>query len=138
MVFTRKRSIIFFIVMNLSIVTVALLYNLLFEEKMIGDCAFLSLFRFYCPGCGGSRSLHYLLRLDLINSFIYYPPILICSLIILDVDLRLIISAALGKDKVSSMKSRTFLIIPASILINFLVRNILLLVFRIDLLGNLI
>ncbi len=30
---------------------------------------------FYCPGCGGTRSLHFLLNGDVIRSLIYHPII---------------------------------------------------------------
>ena len=39
-------------------------------------CFFHELTGYYCPGCGGSRALMFLLRGDLIHSFIYHPALL--------------------------------------------------------------
>ena len=132
-----KRRIKFFFVMNIVIVTASIVYNILFNRGIIGSCAFLSAFGFYCPGCGGSRSLNALLHLDFLNSFIYYPPIIITALIILYVDIRIIISIIKNEDSVGKIGYKIFLIIPITIILQFAVKNILLLC-GIDILGNVI
>lgn len=38
-------------------------------------CMLLSMFGLYCPGCGGTRAVNYLLHGDFINSFIYHPAV---------------------------------------------------------------
>ena len=132
----KNRNTKIFIILNFSILTVSLIYNFLFKERLIGDCVFLDIFGFYCPGCGGSRSLNFLLSFNLLKSFIYYPPIPISAFIIFYVDIKLIYSA-LKMRKEANINPSVFLIIPAVIVINFVVRNVLLFC-GIDLLGNVI
>lgn len=131
----RKKLIFLFLIINLSVLSIAFIYNLLFKNSLIYDCVFLSVFGLYCPGCGGSHSLNALLKFDFLKSFIYYPPILITSLILLYTDFRIIVSIVKGDTAVRKLNYRLFLIIPISIIIQFLVKNILLF-FGIDLLGS--
>ena len=133
----RRRHIIIFITLNLSVLVLAFIYNILFEEGLIGKCVFLDTFGLYCPGCGGSRSLNFLLKFDLINSFIYYPPIIITVLILLYANLRLLLAIIKKTETVTKIDYRLFLIIPVAIILNFVIRNILLF-FGIDLLGNIL
>ena len=130
-----KKRIILFFVLNISVLTVALIYNFLFKKELIGSCIFLFAYGFYCPGCGGSRSLNALLDFNILKSFIYYPPILIASLLLLYTDYRVFISIVTKDEEIRKLDSRIFIIIPISIIIQFAVKNILLL-FGIDILGN--
>ena len=127
---TRKNFIFLFIILNSSILLVSLLYNLLFEQKLLevfrSGCVFLNTFGLYCPGCGGSRSLHFLLNFDLIKSFIYYPAIPYTAALILEADVRILISIIKEKNNLIRMKKAEFILIPVIIMLNFFVRNILL------------
>ena len=100
----RKKNIFLFIIMNALILSAALLYDLLFDKGLVGDCVFLETFRIYCPGCGGSRSLSFLLDFNLIKSFIYYPPIPITALIILDAEIRLVLGIIYSKSFIGRMR----------------------------------
>ena len=127
---TRKRLIIFLVAFNSSILLISLLYNLVFEEKMLevfrSGCVFLNLFGYYCPGCGGSRSLNALLNFNIIKSFIYYPAIPYTALLILDLDIRALISVIKNENLVKGFRYYSFVGVPIIIMLNFLVRNILL------------
>ena len=126
----RKNFILLFVLLNISILTVSIIYNILFEEKMLevfkSGCTFLNLFGLYCPGCGGSRSLNYLLNFNIVKSFIYYPAIPYTALLILEADIRILISALKDKNYLVKMKSIQFVLIPVIIMLNFFIRNILL------------
>ncbi len=130
----KNKNTVIFLVLNLSVLSLSLLYNFLFKEGLVGECVFLKTFGYYCPGCGGSRSLNALLSFNFIKSFIYYPPIPICAAIILYVDIKLIIAMAKNKSE-ANINPRPFLLIPIAILLNFLARDVLLF-FGIDILGN--
>ena len=130
-----KRRLLFFIALNVSVLIFSIIYDLLFDRSIIGKCVFLSVMGFYCPGCGGSRSLNALLEFRLLKSFIYYPPILITSLILLYTDTRILISILKNEEKIRGVNYRIFIIIPVSIIAQFVIKNLLLL-FGIDLLGN--
>ncbi len=133
----NKKRILLFLALNILVLAASLVYNFLFEGGAVGNCVFLSVFGFYCPGCGGSRSLNALLDLNFIRSFIYYPPIIITSLILLYTDIMFIISTVKNEKRIIGVSYKIFLLIPASIIIQFAVKNILL-SFGIDILGNVI
>jgi len=132
-----KNRTLLFLVLNFSVLSVSLVYNFLFTKGLVGKCVFLSTFGFYCPGCGGSRSLNALLNFNLWKSFIYYPPILITSLILLYVDARLIFSILKKDENTVKFNYRLFLIIPIAVILQFIIKN-LLLFFGIDVLGNIL
>ena len=135
-----KKNLIIFTVMNLSLILFATVYTLLFSHK--GDselfsCVFKETFGLYCPGCGGSRSLSAFMRLDFLSSFILYPPIIISALAVLSYDARLILSLIYKNDRFTSgYRFFIFLSIPVSVFLTFIIRNILLLFFKIDTVGD--
>ena len=131
----RKKSLLLLAILNILAVGISLIYNLLFERGKVGRCHFFKAFGLYCPGCGGSRSLNALLNFNPIRSFIYYPPILISSLLLLYADVYFLYSAARRRE--FKFNRKFLLIIPVSILLSFVVKYILLL-FGIDPLGNIL
>ena len=133
----KNKNLLALVIINIGVLCASLIYNQLFKGGHIGQCAFLDTFGFYCPGCGGSRSLFALLNFDLVKSFIYYPPILITTIILLYVDIRLFISFIHRSENFPRISYKIFLIIPIAIIANFLIRDILLFS-GIDLLGDVI
>ena len=131
-----KRLLLLFIV-NFLILSVAMIYNMHFENELISDCVILKTFGFYCPGCGGSRALNHLLHLRFIKSFIYYPPLLITSLLIAYADVCFMRAILYEESELKWMKPKLFYFVPNSIILSFLVKNILIF-FGVDLLGNLL
>lgn len=129
------RAIIFLLLLNGGALTVSLIYDSLFERGVLGKCQFFDTFGLYCLGCGGSRSLHALLDFKILKSFIYYPPIIITSLLILYIDVRVILSVIIKKEY--KINPKILLAVAFSIVISFAVRYILLL-FGIDPLGNIL
>lgn len=129
----RKRIILIFALMNFSILLITLLFCMFFnpteliKEEVDSNCIFQNLFGIYCPGCGGTRSLGYLLSFDFINSFLYYPPITVGIILILSVEFLLIKSFKKGNlEPIKKHRFFEFLLIPISILLTFLIRNLLL------------
>ena len=140
----RKKILFIFILMNSLILISTLVFCAVFkpieiiESGVKSDCVFQKLFNRYCPGCGGTRSLGFLLSFDILNSFIYYPPILAGSFLIAFINVLLIIS--FKRDTLSLIEKRKyfeFLLIPITIILTFLIRN-LLLRFGIDYIGDII
>ena len=137
-----RKNLYILIFLNFSLLLFGIFYTAFFFEK--GDagefsCAFKSYFGLYCPGCGGSRSLYHFLRFEFFKSFIYYPPIIIGALVILDYDARLIITLIKKSCALTDrFKYYTFILIPISIVINFILRNLLLILFKIDTVGDII
>lgn len=129
----KKKHLFSFIILNFSLVTLPFIYNHLFEMGKIGKCQFYQTFGLYCPGCGGSRSLNALLNFSFLKSFLFYPPIIITSLLILYIDARLILSVLSFKRY--RFNPKILLITIVSIVLSFVIRYILL-AFGIDPLGS--
>ena len=140
----RKRMLLFFIISNAALLTVSLLYAHITALSMesgveVVSCIFKHNMKLYCPGCGGSRSLVYLLRLDIIRSFIYYPALPVCAMLILDADIRAVISFVKNSPKaIMGFRLNPIIVVPVLIMLNFIVKNILLVCFGIDVLGDII
>ena len=127
---------------NLALVLGSLLYVILFlgdgnEGEIV--CLFKKTFYAYCPGCGGTRAVAALLRLDFYHSFIYNPTVIVTALIFFDIDIRALISIVKNNPcYLKSFNPKVLFIIPAVILVNFAVRNLLLFGFGIDILGDIL
>ena len=140
----RKKLLLFFIISNVSFLVVSLLYAHVTAIAMESGveaihCVFKHNIKLYCPGCGGSRSLVYLLRLDLLRSFICYPALPVTALLILDADIRAVISFVKNSPKaILGFRTGALISIPTIIILNFVVRNILLICFGIDMIGDII
>ena len=106
-------------------------------EKLLNDkCYFKVYFHLYCPGCGGTRAVKALLKLNIMRS-LYYNPMVV---VLITVELLFLISNIFKKIEktnrfiMSSRKIRVYVL--ASWVIYFLIRNILLIIFGIDMLGD--
>ena len=132
--FTKNRIKLLFTfgLSGILVLTVSAIYahsigNALEAGEKLFECAFQKIFPLYCPGCGGSRSLYYLMRLDIIKSFLYYPALPIAVILIIDLYIRAI--ASFIRDDISHLKAfrlNSLLIIPIAILLTFVIRNVLL------------
>ena len=84
---------------------------------------------FYCPGCGGTRAVEYLLKGHLIKSFIYHPVVPYTALLVI----CYIISHTLNifsKGKIKAMLFRPiyFYIMIAIILLQCIIKNLLIII----------
>lgn len=137
----RKRYIKNLLLINIPLISATLIYLILFftvfEGGNVSFCFLKEHFKIYCPGCGGSRALVSLVKLDIIESFILYPPLLVAVLIILELDVRMFFCAVKNTDSFLKKYSfKRFYILAAFIILNFLVRNALLIFFNIDFIGD--
>ena len=137
----QKKTLLVFIFANLILLTVSALYAHIIAEaggKDIVGCAMKRLFFIYCPGCGGSRSLLHLFRLDFISAFKLYPPMAVLLFFLIDIEVRALLSIVKDKPRyLASFKLSSLLIIPAVLLLHFFIRNLLLVEFGIDPIGDL-
>lgn len=137
--FSRKKAVIILLVSHIALLSVCLIYKLIFDVTAgeAFSCKFFSAFGVRCMGCGGSRSLMALLEFNLIKSFLLYPPILISCVFILDVDIRAIKAVYLNTAApIKRFKAAWTVVIPASIVLTFLVRLIAMLFFKTDLVAQ--
>ena len=142
--YTAKRNIYFFFLALLACFFVFLIAYHKFQWRMAYHlpipCLFHELFHLYCPGCGGTRAIDALLQGDFLHSFLYHPFILYVALVFA----YYYISA--GYTFLIKRNGKIYYEIPIWILIgavvvvivNFIVRNILLVYFKIDFMQDLI
>ena len=124
MILNKRKSIYFLIFLNLPIVIISVIYNLFFEGGLISECVFRETFGLYCPGCGGSRAVNSLLKFNLLRSFLYYPPILLCAALILFLDVRLAVFLFRKNQKSIKVSGKIFLIIKLRIIDGGIIRKI--------------
>ena len=95
-------------------------------------CAFANSAHLYCPGCGGSRALFALLRLDIVGSLAANPSLLsgIATLVYYEVAFFL---SARGRARVRAWPAIAY---AAFILAFFVIRNLLLVFCGFDPLGD--
>ncbi len=136
-----KKKICRFAVLNGSLLAIALVYAAVYTFapgplRGLKVCFVREVFGFYCPGCGGSRSLLALLRFQIGKSFAYYPALPYTVLVILGYDVCLLSDAWRGVDCYTKKYPKwLWAVIPLLVFLTFVVRNILL-QNGIDTLGN--
>ncbi len=136
-----KKNLIVFLILNTSLLFISSAYLIYFNltegTEFFPPCVFKETFNLYCPGCGGSRALRALFSLDIIKSFLYYPPLLISLCVILGYDIRLVLTLVKKNTRYTDKyRFYDFLFIPACIILTFIIRNFLLLKFGFDMLGD--
>ncbi len=141
-VFSRKRATFILLSFNILLFLISLFYAYLVflaGDGEVVECAFKNIFHLYCPGCGGSRSVLFLFKLDFLLAFLSYPPIYVLLFFLIYLDSRAVISIVRNDNRYfASFNLNILLIIPAIILFHFFLRNIALVFFRYDFLGDII
>lgn len=135
------RELFLFFLFNTLILAVVLAYAAITEELVSRDetvCSFYNTLHLYCPGCGGSRSLLSLLRFNFLSSFMFFPALIPSVIIFLYLDTLILISILKGeREPLHFFPTKIIISIPIIILLNFLVRNVLLVFFDIDYISSL-
>lgn len=98
-------------------------------------CVFHLLTGLYCPGCGGTRAVRYLLEGQLGNSIQYHPLILYMAVIIMVEFASAVLIKVTGKPKWRHGHEKLLISIAIGIvLVNWFWKNYMLIVYGIDLL----
>lgn len=106
-------------------------------SQILPKCDFNMLTNMYCPGCGGTRAVIAFLNGNFVKSFLYHPFVPYCAILYIAFMAKGTL-AILSKGKFCYMKFRNSYIFLgiAIILIQFIIKNVLLLVYGIDILKN--
>ena len=137
----KKNLLRDFIIANIAggLSGLFMLMVILFQELGIlpkFPCTFLYATHMYCPGCGGTRALLWLLKGHIIKSICYNPAVLLGVILILYYEVTVFVTIVSKKDKRYYTKSIVPVITYISIVLVFAVlRDILLVGFGIDMLG---
>lgn len=99
-------------------------------------CTLYTVAGLYCPGCGGTRAVNFLLHGQLYQSFVYHPVVPYTGILVLCYMLSHTLSI-LTKGRVKAMLFRPiyFYIMIGIILVNWIVKDALILVKGIYLMG---
>ncbi len=122
----------------LSVTGIALLIFIpLNPSYIVPQCQFNMLTGLYCPGCGGTRAAIAFFSGHWLKSFLYHPFVPYCGILYIAFMVKGTL-AVLAKEKFQYMKFRNGYIFfgIAILLIQFAVKNVLLLVYGIDWLQN--
>ena len=139
----RKRRLIYFTLINITLLLTALSLVTLAKAvrgtpfSLVTDCPSHIIFGLYCPLCGGTRAISSLIRGDLILSLIYNPAVLPALIAFVVYDVFALIAILKNKDKVLKIHKSVWISILAILIINWLVRNALLIIWDIDYIYNL-
>ncbi len=131
----RRKRILFFSVTNLALL-LGLLLLLLIGESSLSRYFFcpFHLLGFYCPGCGMTRALRSLLSGELWLSLTQHP-LLLPSAAVLGYYDAVFGLRAFGRRE-GEVRALPALLLLLSLLLFFLLRNLLLFAFEIDPLGD--
>lgn len=101
-------------------------------------CAMNAFFHIYCPGCGGTRALDYLLHGRLLMSLGCHPVILYLVLLFLSYFIPATYTYVIKRNgsKYYRFHPWTLYLLLAIILGSFVLRNVLLIVFHYDFIGD--
>lgn len=104
------------------------------------QCMFHAITGWYCPGCGGTRALYFFLTGHWIKSFVYHPLVLytFVGLCYIAIRYSFVVLQRKNYDNHATYRPSPMLLWGALILValNFVVKNILLVGFHIDLLTD--
>lgn len=138
----RKGNVAAFVSVNLLVLLTLALFPLYCDYMWNGAgsdksvCLFTRLFRLYCPFCGVTRSIWYLMRFDLVNAFIFSPFAFTAAVVFIYCDIRAFIALLKGKERISRLSPWISKLLVAVLALTFIVRNILLVFCGYDPLGN--
>lgn len=98
-------------------------------------CLFHLFTGLYCPGCGGTRAVRCLLKGELRLSFQYHPLVLYTAVVMTVELVSFVLSKVLKKPRFYLGHEKLFIYIGAGIvLVNWIYKNVMLVIFGIDLL----
>ncbi len=138
--YSKKDQWFIFWLVNGAFLLVAvcsIIYLLLADSSAQEQCAFITVFKTYCPGCGGTRALRALLKLDIIGAFRYHPIVPVAAFAVIAYEIASIRCLIKGEPRGSLIRPwmiSTFF----AIWLGYSALRIILLYFGIDLLGDIL
>lgn len=105
---------------------------------MPGNCILKILFHLYCPGCGGTRAVDAFLHGQFLKSFLYNPTIVYVAVYFLSYYIPAALKlAGIWKKHINNMIYLNMLVgLLILVVLNFVVRNLLLVYGGIDYIGE--
>lgn len=138
----RKRAVAVFALINIFVFLTVVLFPLYCDYMWYGEgsdyrgCLFMRVFKLYCPFCGITRSLWYLMKFDIVSSFVFSPFALAAVAAFVYCDVKAFVSLINGKERIVYINPWISRTLVATLLLTFVVRNVLLVFCGYDPLGN--
>ncbi len=100
-------------------------------------CLFHLLTGLYCPGCGGTRAVKYLLRGQILKSIQYHPLVCYVAVVVTAGAVSHLLAKVLGRPKLRMRNYDRYVYLAiVVIVVNWILKNYLLVVHGIDLLAE--
>ena len=129
---TLKKLIIANIAVLLFVIGFVI-YSKYFTGKDGYVCSLYTATHLYCPGCGGTRALYALARMDIISAIRYNIAVPFGVFVYLYYNVRGFIAAIKNNNEYFAKQKYILCIVLAAVLVlNFIVKNMLLLIWGID------
>lgn len=111
-------------------------FDIAITEIYPETCMLYRVMGLYCPGCGGTRAVHFLLTGKLIKSFIYHPAVLYAAVLVgAYLILHTIHTFSKGRCKAPQFKPIYFYVMIVIIILQCIIKNVLLVGYNINYLG---
>ena len=106
--------------------------------QFVMGCFFYDYFHLYCPLCGGTRTVEALSRLDFKSAIALNAPVVGFILFLIVWDVFCLVRLLRKEERWWRLPKRTWLIIGFLFLVFMVVRNVLMVFFKIDTIGDLV
>lgn len=104
---------------------------------LFGPCLFHTMTGLYCPGCGGTRAVWYLLHGHFLLSLRFHPLVLYTAVILLGEAMAFLAAKTVRRSKTCLGHEKCLLYVAVGIVaVNFVVKNYFLIRYGVDLLAN--
>ena len=135
---SQKNRIIIFFIINLSLAASALLL-VAFARFVSGtpletitECPTIKLFGIFCPFCGGTRAIASLLYFKPLTAFIYNPAVTLFVFFYAYYDIKAFIAILKNKKQILRVSKSVVVILLTALVLNFVARNCINLIFNFD------
>lgn len=127
----KKKRLEYYVLVQLILIFSAASFFLLLKlmEKLgLSGCTFLEMTHLYCPGCGGTRAVESLMRLDIISSFKYNAILPVGFTLFLYYDIRALVAIIINDMRFfRENKYIPVLVFAIFLVVYFIARNVFLL-----------
>lgn len=139
----RRQSIVWFIVFHVAVAAGILLFPFYrigsaAVFSVIPSCILHDLFHVYCPFCGGTRALDELLHFHLLESLRYHPLAVVFAALLAVWYVFAWARLFRGKSPFIAIPKPLSVALTVAVVAFWLLRNLLLILFHIDPLGDLV
>ena len=120
------------IITCIIIVFLSIIHRVFFNYITIPPCFFFEHFGIYCPGCGCTRAFNSLLNFNIFESIYFNPSVFYFAFMSIFYIIVQTIDRILKREYTFPYSNKYIYIGICILLLNFIVRNILLIIFHIS------